>query len=93
MTTLFHQIPSLAKAFGKTVGTTAQPAVILAEGAFETPRAKVAHGLVRGTSRFDVRAVVDSTCAGSDAGVLLDGRPPGHPRRRRSGPCPPAGRR
>ncbi|MFN8072874.1 MAG: DUF1611 domain-containing protein [Mycobacterium sp.] len=74
MTTLFHQIPSLAKAFGKTVGTTAQPAVILAEGAFETPRAKVAHGLVRGTSRFDVRAVVDSTCAGSDAGVLLDGR-------------------
>jgi uncharacterized NAD-dependent epimerase/dehydratase family protein len=71
---LFHQIPSLAKAFGKTAETTAQPAVILAEGAFETPRAKVAHGLVRGTTRFDVRAVVDSTCAGSDAGVLLDGR-------------------
>jgi len=52
----------------------AQPAVILAEGAFRTPQAKVAHGLVRAGSRFDIRAVVDSTCAGSDAGVLLDGR-------------------
>lgn len=58
---------------------TPQPAVILAEGAFTTPRGKVAHGLVRGTSRFDIRAVVDSTCAGADAGILLDGRPAGIP--------------
>lgn len=56
-----------------------QQAVILAEGAFRTPRAKVAHGLVRGSTRFDVRAVVDSTCCGSDAGFLLDGRPAGIP--------------
>jgi uncharacterized NAD-dependent epimerase/dehydratase family protein len=52
----------------------AQPAVIMAEGAFRSPQAKVAHGLVRASSRFDIRAVVDSTCSGSDAGVLLDGR-------------------
>lgn len=56
-----------------------QPAIILAEGAFQTPRGKVAHGLVRGTNRFDIRAVVDSTCAGSDAGILLDGRLVGIP--------------
>ena len=77
MSTLFQQLPSLAKAFGKPITTTPQPAVILAEGAFQTPRAKVAHGLVRGTSRFDIRAVVDSTCSGSDAGMLLDCRPTG----------------
>ncbi len=84
MSTLFQQIPSLAKAFGKlptgnepAPTTTPQPAVILAEGAFRTPRAKVAHGLVRGSSRFDIRAVVDSTCSGTDAGLLLDGRPKG----------------
>jgi uncharacterized NAD-dependent epimerase/dehydratase family protein len=84
MTTLFQQIPSLAKAIGTLPAgnepaptTTPQPAVILAENAFRTPRAKVAHGLVRGSSRFDVRAVVDSTCSGTDAGLLLDGRPKG----------------
>ena len=84
MSTLFQQLPSLARAFsqlpaGNDPGSTAtpQPAVILAEGAFRTPRAKVAHGLVRGSSRFDVRAVVDSTCSGTDAGLLLDGRPTG----------------
>ncbi len=77
MSTLFEQIPSLAKAFGKPVTVAPQPAVVLAEGAFQTPRGKVAHGLVRGTTRFDIRAVVDSTCAGSDAGVLLGGAPNG----------------
>lgn len=84
MSTLFQQLPSLAKAFGKRPagnqsGTTTAPqrAVILAEGAFRTPRAKVAHGLVRGSSRFDIRAVVDSSCSGSDAGVLLGERPSG----------------
>lgn len=91
MTTLFEQIPSLAQAFGirpvarrpdvtaKTVTRTIQPAIILAEGAFASARAKVAHGLVRGTTRFDIRAVVDSTSAGSDAGMLLEGRPAGIP--------------
>jgi uncharacterized NAD-dependent epimerase/dehydratase family protein len=87
MTTLFEQIPSLARAFGITsdsavddiAHTRPQAAVVLAEGVFATARAKVAHGLVRGTSRYDIRAVVDSSCAGADAGVLLDGRPIGIP--------------
>jgi uncharacterized NAD-dependent epimerase/dehydratase family protein len=49
-------------------------AVVLAPGAFRTDGAKTAHGLVRGSERFDVVAVVDADAAGQDAGVALDGR-------------------
>jgi uncharacterized NAD-dependent epimerase/dehydratase family protein len=49
-------------------------AIIYCEGAFRTPNGKTAHGLVRRTSRYRVLSVVDSTCAGSDAGRLLDDR-------------------
>ncbi|MFM8597496.1 MAG: DUF1611 domain-containing protein [Mycobacterium sp.] len=86
MTTLLEQIPSLARAFGPgpversaTPVSRPQPAIILTDDAFRTPRAKVAHGLVRGSTRFDIRAVVDATCAGSDAGILLEGRAAGIP--------------
>lgn len=48
-------------------------AIILANGYYQRPNGKVAHGLVRDTTRFDVKAVVDPTCAGADAGELLDG--------------------
>src|SRR5687768_7579932 len=50
-------------------------AVVLAPGAFQTDKAKTAHGLVRGSDRFDVVGVIDSAAAGQDAGTLLDGRP------------------
>jgi uncharacterized NAD-dependent epimerase/dehydratase family protein len=49
-------------------------AVVLAPGAFRTDSAKTAHGLVRGSDRFDVVAVLDADAAGHDAGQLLDGR-------------------
>ncbi len=49
-------------------------ALLLAEGAFRTSDAKTAHGLVRGPSRWEIAGVMDSTCAGGDAGTLLDGR-------------------
>jgi uncharacterized NAD-dependent epimerase/dehydratase family protein len=49
-------------------------AVVLAPGAFRTDGAKTAHGLVRGSERFDVVAVVDADAAGQDAGEILDGR-------------------
>ncbi|MEW6039795.1 MAG: DUF1611 domain-containing protein [Pseudomonadota bacterium] len=55
------------------------PALILAHGCFGDIYGKVAHGLVRGTDRFDVIAVIDPDCAGRDAGALLDGRPCGIP--------------
>src|SRR5262245_64384417 len=51
----------------------ASPAIVLANGAYRTSYGKTAHGLVRGSSRFRVLAVVDSSCAGADAGELLDG--------------------
>ena len=48
-------------------------AVVLANGRYRTVNGKTAHGLVRGTSRFHLVAVVDPDCAGADAGELLDG--------------------
>ena len=49
-------------------------ALVIAEGAYRTSDAKTAHGLVRGPSRWQIAGVVDSTCAGGDAGTSLDGR-------------------
>jgi uncharacterized NAD-dependent epimerase/dehydratase family protein len=49
-------------------------AVVLAPGAFETDRAKTAHGLVRGSDRFDIVGVIDPATAGRDAGEVLEGR-------------------
>jgi uncharacterized NAD-dependent epimerase/dehydratase family protein len=49
-------------------------AVIYCEGAFRTTYGKTAHGLVRFTERYRVLAVVDSNCAGEDAGMILDGK-------------------
>jgi len=51
----------------------ASPAIVLANGAYRSPSGKTAHGLVRGSSRFQVLAVVDASCAGEDAGTVLDG--------------------
>jgi len=48
-------------------------ALIYCQGAFATANGKTAHGLVRMTRRYRVRAVVDSTLAGRDAGEVLDG--------------------
>jgi uncharacterized NAD-dependent epimerase/dehydratase family protein len=49
-------------------------AIVLAPSAFRTDGAKTAHGLVRGSERFDVVAVLDADAAGQDAGEVLDGR-------------------
>jgi uncharacterized NAD-dependent epimerase/dehydratase family protein len=50
-----------------------EDAIVLANGAFCSANGKVAHGLVRGSERFRVTAVVDPDVAGGDAGTLLDG--------------------
>lgn len=52
-----------------------ESAVVLANDKFMTPNGKTAHGLVRGSDRFRVTAVVDPGLAGHDAGEMLDGRP------------------
>ncbi len=48
------------------------PAIVLAEGAFGQPAGKTANGVVLHSDLFHARVVVDSTCAGSDAGSVLD---------------------
>ena len=54
-------------------------AIVYCEGGFANTYGKTAHGLVRFTRRYGVRAVVDSTVAGQDAGEFLDGKPNGIP--------------
>jgi uncharacterized NAD-dependent epimerase/dehydratase family protein len=48
-------------------------ALVWCENAYQTANGKTAHGLVRFTRRYGVTAVIDSTCAGLDAGQVLDG--------------------
>lgn len=50
-----------------------ETAAVLTGGLFTTSSAKTAHGLVRGPSRFELVGLIDSACAGNDAGELLDG--------------------
>jgi uncharacterized NAD-dependent epimerase/dehydratase family protein len=54
-------------------------AVVYCEGAFDTSDGKTAHGLVRFTNRYRVIAVIDSHCAGKDAGQILDDNENGIP--------------
>ncbi len=48
-------------------------AIILCDGYYRTINGKTAHGLVRGTDRYRILAVVDPPTAGQDAGEVLDG--------------------
>lgn len=48
-------------------------AIALSGGVYDTKSAKTTHGLVRGSDRFELVAVVDPTFYGKDAGELLDG--------------------
>ena len=54
-------------------------AIVVCDGFFATANAKTAHGLVRGTERYRILAVIDAPTAGRDAGEVLDGRPRGIP--------------
>lgn len=50
-------------------------AIVLTNGLFLKMDAKTAHGLIRGTERFEILGVVDCIeTAGKDAGELLDGK-------------------
>lgn len=49
-------------------------AILLTDGLLNTPNAKTAHGLIRGTERYTVVGVVDTPTAGQDAGTVLDGQ-------------------
>jgi uncharacterized NAD-dependent epimerase/dehydratase family protein len=49
-------------------------AVLLTQGMLDTHNAKTAHGLIRGTERYQVVGVIDNENAGKDAGEVLDGK-------------------
>ena len=49
-------------------------AVVATDGMLKLDYAKTAHGLIRGSERFEVLAIIDSKHAGSDAGDILDGQ-------------------
>ncbi|MFG1450462.1 MAG: DUF1611 domain-containing protein [Thermoplasmataceae archaeon] len=54
-------------------------AVVLAEGVLGSTYGKTANGLVRYTKRYNVKAVIDSTKAGKDAGMVVEGKNRGIP--------------
>ncbi len=55
-------------------------AIVLTDGLLMTSDAKTAHGLIRGTERFNIIGIVDGLeNAGKDAGELLDGKQRGIP--------------
>jgi len=57
------------------VTTSNKPkAIVLTDGMLKDSDAKTAHGLIRGTERFEIVAVIDSAHAGKDAGEIIDGR-------------------
>jgi len=54
-------------------------AVVVTDGHLADIYGKTAHGLIRGSQRFKVVAVIDAQHAGCDAGEVLDGRSRGIP--------------
>lgn len=48
-------------------------AIVITGGKLDTISAKTAHGLIRGTDRFNIVGVIDSKLHGKDAGEVLDG--------------------
>ena len=49
-------------------------AIVITGEYLDTYSAKTAHGLVRGSDRFDIVGVIDTKSAGKDAGEVLDGK-------------------
>lgn len=48
------------------------PAIVITNGCLGSDDGKTAHGLIRGSERYAVRAVLDGVYAGRDAGMVLD---------------------
>ena len=51
-----------------------QNAIVFTHNLLAENFAKTAHGLLRGTDRYNVVAVIDSLNYGKDAGEVLDGK-------------------
>jgi uncharacterized NAD-dependent epimerase/dehydratase family protein len=49
-------------------------AIIITAGYLDSNNGKTAHGLIRGTDRYNIVGVIDEKSAGKDAGEVLDGK-------------------
>ena len=49
-------------------------AILITGGYLDTNSAKTAHGLIRGTDRFNIIGLIDEKHSGKDAGEVLDGK-------------------
>jgi uncharacterized NAD-dependent epimerase/dehydratase family protein len=49
-------------------------AIVITGGFLDTNNAKTAHGLIRGTDRFEIVGIIDHKYPGKDAGEILDGK-------------------
>lgn len=49
-------------------------AIVITGGYLDTNNAKTAHGLIRGSDRFEIVGIVDEKHTGRDAGEVLDGK-------------------
>ncbi|HMJ69996.1 MAG TPA: DUF1611 domain-containing protein [Cyclobacteriaceae bacterium] len=49
-------------------------AIVITAGYLDTNSGKTAHGLIRGTDRFNIVGVIDEKYPGKDAGEVLDGK-------------------
>jgi uncharacterized NAD-dependent epimerase/dehydratase family protein len=54
-------------------------AIVITGGFLDTISAKTAHGLIRGTDRFNIVGIIDPKHPGKDAGEVLDGKQRGIP--------------
>lgn len=52
-------------------------AIVLTNGWLNNIHGKTAHGLLRGSKRFQILGIIDPKYAGKDAGEVLDGKPLG----------------
>jgi uncharacterized NAD-dependent epimerase/dehydratase family protein len=72
----FKAKPAVSKE-GNTAPSHRATAVVYCEGNFGAIDGKTANGLVRHSEKYEILSVIDSTQAGLDAGVILDGAPNG----------------
>jgi len=49
-------------------------AIVITGGYLDSDHAKTAHGLIRGTERFNILAIIDEKNRGKEAGEILDGK-------------------
>lgn len=49
-------------------------AIVLTNGLLDHYKAKTAHGLIRGTERYEIMGIIDHKHEGKDAGEVLDGK-------------------